>query len=391
MAKRPTILDVAQQSGFSKSTVSLVLQDSPEIPEKTKVAVRRVMARIGYRQNRFARSLRTRRSHVVGMLIQDHLNPFYAQIVQEVEQLLRQSGYDLLVSSSNTDLETEEQAIEHLFSMGVDGMIVSTMDYERVKPLLLLMQERGTHCVVAGPAYPGIPFDAATINDRNAMREVMEHLFGLGHRDIGFIWGAPAFQSIGARFNVFRQELEAAGLSIRQEWVRRCGFRIEDGYRAASELFALPERPTAVFALNDLLALATIRAAKDMGLRVPEDVSVVGADNVDLAMSFIPSLTTIDQPIREYATELTRLVLTGIDARLNAVHPTADAPATASAAITTTATPSATTVAAGMQADKGATEAAGAEAGSDMQPRRVELVAGFIARESTGSVPVLPA
>ncbi|EIP96749.1 transcriptional regulator [Opitutaceae bacterium TAV1] len=363
MARQPTILDVAKKSGFSKSTVSLVLQDSPEIPDKTKTAVRKVMAKLGYRHNRFARSLRTRRSHVVGMVIQDHLNPFYAEIVQHAEQLLRRHGYDLVVSSSNTDLETETLAIERLFAMQVDGMIVSTMDYARAEPLLSSMQAQGTHCVVAGPAYPGIPFDAATINDRPAMRAVMEHLFALGHRHIGFIWGAPAFQAIGARFEVFRQELEAAGLSVREEWVKRCGFRLEDGYAAAAALLQMKKRPTAVFALNDLLALATIRAARDLRLDVPGDISVVGADNVQLAMSFCPSLTTIDQPIEQYATELTRLALSGIEKK-------------------TPPSPAARKSAAAASSAAGTTGAAGKAL--RWTPERVELTAGFLVRESTG-------
>ncbi|MDR1282202.1 MAG: LacI family transcriptional regulator [Opitutaceae bacterium] len=365
MARQPTILDVAKKSGFSKSTVSLVLQDSPEIPDKTKTAVRKVMAKLGYRHNRFARSLRTRRSHVVGMVIQDHLNPFYAEIVQHAEQLLRRHGYDLVVSSSNTDLEAETLAIERLFAMQVDGMIVSTMDYARAEPLLSSMQAQGTHCVVAGPAYPGIPFDAATINDRPAMRTVMEHLFALGHRHIGFIWGAPAFQAIGARFEVFRQELEAAGLSVREEWVKRCGFRLEDGYAAATALLQMKRRPTAVFALNDLLALATIRAARDLRLDVPGDISVVGADNVQLARSFCPSLTTIDQPIEQYATELTRLVLSGIEKK-------------------TPPSPAARKSAEAASATAGTTGAAGKAL--RRMPERVELTAGFLVRESTGPV-----
>ncbi|RRJ99043.1 LacI family transcriptional regulator [Opitutaceae bacterium TAV4] len=385
MARQPTIRDVAQKCGFSKSTVSLVLQDSPEIPDTTKTAVCKAMQALGYRHNRFARSLRTRRSHVVGMVIQDHLNPFYAEIVQHAEQLLRRHGYDLVVSSSNTDLETEVLAIERLFGMQVDGMIVSTMDYARAEPLLTSMQTQGTHCVVAGPAYPGIPFDAATINDRPAMRAVMEHLFALGHRHIGFIWGAPPFQAIGARFEVFRQELETAGLSVREEWVKRCGFRLQDGYAAARELLQTPakNRPTAIFALNDLLALATIRAAHDLKLTVPGDVSVVGADNVQLATSFCPSLTTIDQPIEQYATELTNLAITGIEQK------TTPSPAKLRAATRRTSRSRSLADESTSPPDSRLAAAAAAAAVRPPRwtPRRVELMAGFLVRESTGAAP----
>lgn len=313
MPKQPTILDVAKECGFSKSTVSLVLQNSAEIPESTKAEVLKTMELLGYRRNRFARSLRTRRSNAVGIIVQDLLNPFYIEIVQHAEQLLRRRGYDLIVTSSNTDPELELPVIERLVGLQVDGLIVSTMDYERVAPRLREIQAQGTQCVIAGPAYPGIPFDAATIDDADAMRDAMEHLFALGHRDIGFIWGAPAFQSIGVRFEVFRQALEKAGLSVRDEWVKHCGFRLQDGYAAARELLRRPDRPSAVLALNDVLAMATIRAAKDLGFSVPGDVSVLGVDNVELGSYFCPSLSTIAQPITEYAGVLAGLALDCIE------------------------------------------------------------------------------
>jgi len=313
MPKQPTIHDVAKKCGFSKSTVSLVLQNSDEIPDATKAAVHKAIAQIGYRHNRFARSLRTRRSHAVGIIVQDLLNPFYIEIIKHIEQLLRKRGYDLIVTSSNTDPDLELPVIERLVALQADGLIVSTMDYERVAPRLQSIQSRGTHCVIAGPAYPGIPFDGAGIDDADAMRDAMEHLFALGHRDIGFIWGAPPFQSIGARFEVFRAALGKAGLSVHEEWVMHCGFRLQDGYEAAKALLSRKKRPSAVFALNDVLAMATIRAARDLGLSVPGDISVVGVDNIELGSFFCPSLTTIASPITAYAEALAEMTLKGIE------------------------------------------------------------------------------
>ncbi len=312
MRKQPTIHDVAKKCGYSKSTVSLVLQDSPEISASTKEEVLQAMKQIGYRQNRFARSLRTRKSQVVGMMIQDHLNPFYSEIVQHVERRLREKGYDLIVSSSNTDLDMEIQVLERLSGMQVDGIIISTMAYGRIEELLKSIQAGGTYCVIAGATQPCIPFDVVTINDQEAMRAAMKHLFDFGHRSIGFIWGAPEFQGIGGRFQIFREELESVGLEVNEAWVKHCGYQLKDGYEAAKALFSEKKRPTAVFALNDLLALATIRAVTDLGMRVPEDVSVVGYDNVEVSKYICPSLTTVSLPIGQYAHALTDLVLEGV-------------------------------------------------------------------------------
>ena len=313
MEKQPTIIDVARECGFSKSTVSLVLQGSSEIPPETATAVHKAIKKIGYRRNRFARGLRTRRSKMVGMLIQDHLNPFYGELVHHVEQRMREKGFDLVVISSNTDLKLEKLALERLVDQQVDGLIVSAMDYRKIARLLQSYEETGIHCVVAGPPARTIPFDCATVDMSDATCVAMEHLFGLGHRKIAFLWGAPAFQAIGARFDTFREMMSGRGFSVPEKWIAHCGFRMRDGYEAAHSLLCGKNRPTAIFALNDLLAVGTVAAAIDLGLRVPRDLSVMGVDNVEIASYTRPALTTISQPIEEYAHALSKLVLDGIE------------------------------------------------------------------------------
>ncbi len=313
MEKQPTIIDVARECGFSKSTVSLVLQGSPEIPPETAAAVHEAIKKIGYRRNRFARGLRTRRSRTVGMLIQDHLNPFYGEIVHHVERHLREKGFDLFVTSSNTDLKLEKLALERMFDQQVDGLIVSAMDYQKISKLLHSYEEIGIHCVVAGPPERSIPFDCATVDMADATHAAMEHLFKLGHRKIAFLWGAPAFQEIGARFDTFQAMMRSQGFSIPKGWIVHCGFRMQDGYTAARALLQEKSRPTAIFALNDLLAVGTVAAATDLGLRVPRDLSVTGVDNVEIASYTRPALSTISQPIAGYAHALSDLVLEGIE------------------------------------------------------------------------------
>lgn len=312
MGKQPTILDVARKSGFSKSTVSLVLQDSSEIPETTKNAVHLAIKQLGYRHNRFARGLRTRRSNTVGMIIQDHLNPFYAELVQHVEVALLHHGLDLVVGCSHTDLAIERQVINRMFEHQVDGLIVSTTDYEQIADLLKFVHSKGTYCVLGGAPAWEVPFDSACIEHGPAVREVMKHLFHLGHRDVGFIWGAPSYQNIGTRFEAFRHALEIAGLAVHPEWIKHCGIKIEDGYQAARELLDQPARPTAILVLNDLLAIGAMAAATDLGLVVSRDVSIVGVDNVKISGFVRPALTTVSQPTAKYARTLADLVASGI-------------------------------------------------------------------------------
>lgn len=361
MSKKTTIIDVAEKCGYSKSTVSLVLRDSPEIPLTTKNTVLRAMENLGYRQNRFAIGLRTRRSDLVGMIVQDHLNPFYAEIVHHIERGLRNHGIDLLVSSSNTDLETELQVIHRMSGMQLDGLIVSPLRYQKVKEMLHAIEQQGTRCVVAGYASPKISFDSVGIKKRDAAREAMHHLLQFGHRKIGFIWAAPSYQGIGGLNKIHLECLNAAGVKNGRKWVRTCGFRMEDAYECCVDLFRNKDRPTAVLAVNDICAMAVIRAARDCGLEVPRDLSVVGVDDCKLASYYSPSLTTIAQPIADYAERLCQLTVDGI------FHQTKEASKK------------------GLTAEPG-NKRKGTTA-REQKPRHESLQARLIVRESTGPVP----
>ncbi|MGE9291873.1 MAG: LacI family DNA-binding transcriptional regulator, partial [Puniceicoccales bacterium] len=270
------------------------------------------MEELGYRRNRFARGLRTRRSGVIGMLIQDHENPFYAEIVQHAEQILRRRGFDLVASSSNTDVDTEAKVIDRLSGMQVDGMIVSVIDYDRIEKTLSSIQKQGIYCVVAGVDSRTAPFDTVTIRIQRAMKDAMNYLYDMGHRKIGFVRGAPSFQGIGGLFDIYREFLVEKGSYEDGRWVRHCGFHLEDGHEAALDLLSEADRPTAIFALNDVMAIASIRAAHSLGVQVPKDLSVIGVDDIKWASYFCPSLTTISQPITRYAEMLCELVVDGI-------------------------------------------------------------------------------
>ncbi len=225
---------------------------------------------------------------------------------------MRKAGYDLVVSSSNTNLDLELQTVERLLSQQVDGLILSRVQYKKATRLLKEAQGEGIHCVIAGPPAESIPYDSATIDLEEATTRMMEHLFALGHRKFGFIWGAPFYQGIGGRYEIFCSMLKKRKLSMNPKWIIHCGVKLQDGYQAGRQLLALKDRPTAVFVLNDLLSIGVLRAAVDLKLKVPSDVSIVGVDNIEFSAFQNPSLTTIGQPIEKYAEALTSLVLEGL-------------------------------------------------------------------------------
>ena len=312
IVRRPTIIDVARECGLSKSTVSLAFQPHSNIADATRAVVLEAAKKIRYLPNQAARSMRTASSKMIGFIIQDSLNPYYSDLLRQVEQELKKHGYDIIVAESEQDLANERRALERMQERQVDGIIISPMDYEGVTDVLERYKAAGIHCVVLGAPAHGIPFDAIEVDLRPATETAMDYLVGLGHQNIAFVCGAPTWQNINGRLNAFEEKMKQHGLPMRDNSIYRCGFTLKDGYEAGKHLLSMHPRPTAIFALNDLLAIGVMRAAADLGLNIPADVSVVGVDNIELASYMKPSLTTIAQPMKQSAAVLSDLLISGL-------------------------------------------------------------------------------
>jgi LacI family transcriptional regulator len=276
---------------------------------------------------------------MIGIIVQDSSNPYYGDIVRRIEAIFRPHNYDTLVTETHQDLALERHALERMQERQVDGILIFPMTYDRIADLLGYYEARKTHCVVAGPPSEEIPFDCVAVDLASATETAVQYLIELGHRDLAFVCGAPAWQGLGGRVDAFRSQIEQHGLPFRESSIYRCGFHLKDGYEAGRHLLSMHPRPTAVFALNDLLAIGVMRAARDLGLEVPRDVSVVGVDNIELASYVHPALTTVAQPIDQFSKALADLML----GRLNGKE--------------------------------------------KFKPRRIELPASFLIRESTGKPP----
>jgi LacI family transcriptional regulator len=273
--KRPTIIDVAKKCRLSKSTVSLAFQPNSTIADATRIVVRETAKKIGYIPNQAARSMRTSSSKMIGIIIQDSLNPYYSDLVRQIEQNLREHGYDIIVAETEQDLDRERRVLDRMQERQVDGVIISPMDYSGVSPLLERFEAGGIHCVVMGAPSYDIPFDAIDVDLRSATQTAMDYLIGIGHKNIAFVCGAPAWQNVSGRLQTFETKMKEHDLPMRGDSIYRCGFTLRDGYEAGKHLLSIHPRPTAIFALNDLLAIGIIRAATDLGLSVPNDVSEV--------------------------------------------------------------------------------------------------------------------
>ena len=327
--RRPTQSDVARLAGVSRATVSYVLNDVVNdrvlISEETRVRVLAAVEELGYEPDARAQALRSGHTKTIGLIIPDIRNPHFWQTSDGVEQELRAAGYHLLLSSADLSPEYGEDVFKELSRRRIDGLILMSSDIfqsEAAQKILNQLLKRRFPIVRIGE-HPTI--DCVASNYEAATREAMAYLLSLQHRRVGLIYGVrPPWDSLGTaglpgdssggmdRLIPYQDCLRAAGLPVDPALIVTCGTAIEDGYQAALQLLKLPVRPTALLVINDLLAIGALRAASDLGLRVPADLSVVGYDDIPLAGYLAPRLTTSSKDMVRVGREAVKLLLARI-------------------------------------------------------------------------------
>jgi len=312
--KRATIRDVAQLAGVSTASVSNVLNEVPGVSERVRLAVLDAVQKLNYRPNYAARSLRARRSHTIGVVTDDLEGVFTISLVRGVEEASSEEGFSVLLCNSYGEASRERAALEMLLAKQVDGVIL--MSGYRVRertgpavslgalPLLYLYQytrELEIPCVVP--------------DDQEGGALGARHLVELGHRRIGLINGPSHYEATQLRLDGYRQTLAEAGLSFDPSLVRVGKWSQTAGYRLTHELMALAEPPTAILCMSDILAFGAIDALHELGLRIPEDVSLVGFDNRILAAQQRPPLTTVALPLYEMGKLAGQLLISSIQGK----------------------------------------------------------------------------
>jgi LacI family transcriptional regulator len=290
--KSVTIQDVARAAGVSVSTVSRVLNDKDDVALETYQKVRDVITDLGYTSSLAARSMRSHRTNVIGLIVPDVDDSFSIQVMKGVNQAITELDYDLIIYTSGSikkrsAAEREQYFVSLLNGSITDGLIIVTptaTSFSTAAPVVAI--DPNTVC----------PECLAVIATNHAgALAAMEHLIGLGHRRIGFIGGRPDLQSAQRRLQGYEDALRQANIALDPDLVAVGDFTTETGRECARQLLSLPEPPTAIFAANDQSAIGAIEAAREAGLHVPDDLSVVGFDNIPEAAYFNPALTTVDQ------------------------------------------------------------------------------------------------
>jgi LacI family transcriptional regulator len=301
---RVTIGDVAAQAGVSVATVSKVINDRYGVAETTSARVRAVIDELGYHASLVGQSLRSRRTMVICVLVRD-LEPFSAELLKGVAGALRNTGYELLVFSGcgqpSDQAGWERRYLARISGTLADGAILVTpgsIDETAGSPVVAVDHN------VSSSILPTVDSD-----NLNGAVAATEYLLELGHRRIGFLAGRPDLESARLRERGYRQALATAGIPIDENLIRSGGYEAATAAGPARELLELDPRPTAIFAANDVTALETMRVARRLGLLLPDDLSVVGFDNVPESALGTPALTTVEQPIQQMGREAARLLI----------------------------------------------------------------------------------
>lgn len=294
---RPTQVDVAQRAGVSRATVSYVLNGLTEgrvpISDETRQRVLEAIEELGYEPDARAQALRSGNTNTIALIIPDLRNPHFCEYATGIEEAARAAGYHLLLSSTSLSDEYAVEIFKDLARRRFDGLIITgsfILKSAEAQTILARIRKRNLPVVEMNEFY-GV--DSASSDYRGATKEVISHLLSLGHRRIGFVYGVADHELGLDRLQPFQESLTNAGIVVEPDLIDECGPTIEDGYQAAMRLLKRTQRPTAIIAVNDLLAISTIRAAGDLGLRVPDDLSVVGFDNIPMTDYLMPRLTTV--------------------------------------------------------------------------------------------------
>jgi LacI family transcriptional regulator len=300
--------DVARRAGVSTAVVSYVMNNGPRpVAEATRLRVIQAIDELGYRPNGVARALRSRRTWSIGLVVPDNSNPFFAQLAHAIEDEAFARGYALLLGNVSGDLGREESYLRAFQERQVDALIVVTNG--PTKDLPRIYEGAIPMVVIADNPVPGLAASIVKVDNTEGARLATEHLISHGHRRVACVLGphgsAPALE----RFAGWQRAMRAARLRPSADLVRWAEFDRADGYRAAVELLSERRRPPAVFVASDHQAIGVLRAAADRGVRVPEDLAIVGFDGITEADYTVPRLATVRQPVDAMARRAVELLL----------------------------------------------------------------------------------
>jgi len=302
-----TIRDVAAAASVSPATVSRVLNGKVEVAEDLRIRVEAAVDSLGYRPNGLARSLRTRATMVLGVVIADVTNPFFTAMVRGIEDVAQAAGYSVVLANADEDLDKERRYLEVAAAEQMAGVILSPASSRRTD--ISVLTRYGIPLVTVDRQLPHPDADCVVIDNHLAARQATEHLAAQGCKRIAFVSG-PAVTTTGQRrLAGYRAALKAAGLRGDDALVKRANFRVDGGYQATLELLAERRRPDGLLVSNNLMALGALQALQEKGIDIPGEIAFASFDGICWARTLRPTLTVVEQPTYEIGRRAAELLL----------------------------------------------------------------------------------
>jgi LacI family transcriptional regulator len=313
-ASNVTIKDVARLSGVSSMTVSRVINGGHRVSPDTQQRVERAITELGYVPNRLARGLSRQKTGTLALIVPDVANPFFTLIVRGAEDAARRAGYRMILCDTRSDLTIEREVIEEMIAHRVEGIAIAPVS-DRSKGHLERLARFGIQFVLIDRTIPGIESDVVIGDNAGGARRLVEHLISLGHRRIGFIVESDDVSTARDRHRGYEEALGAAGIALDSDLIVRATVDPEGGFDGMRRLLEVDEPPTAVFTVNNLVALGAIEGVRASGLEVPDDIALVCFDDIEYASRLYPFLTVMAQPAETLGTLGTQLLLERIEGR----------------------------------------------------------------------------
>ena len=309
-----TIKDVARLSGVSSMTVSRVINDSERVSPETRQRVERAIAELGYVPSRLARGLIRQKTGTLALIVPDVANPFFTLVVRGAEDVARRAGYRMILCDTRADLAIEREVMEEMIAHRVEGIAIAPVS-DRSKGHLLRLERFGVQFVLIDRTVPGVDCDVVVGDSVGGARRLVDHLISLGHRRIGFITEGDEVSTARDRRRGYVDALESASLPLDAGLIARSTADPKGGLDGMRRLLDLDDPPTAVFTVNNLVAVGAIEAVRANDLEVPDDIALVCFDDIEYASRLYPFLTVMAQPAETLGTLGTQLLLERIEGR----------------------------------------------------------------------------
>lgn len=310
-----TIKDIARELGISPSTVSRALKDHPDISTETKKVVHALAEKLNYQPNIVALNLRQKKTNTIGVIIPELVHFFFSTVISGIEDVAYQAGYSVILAQSNESYEREKTDIKALFNSRVDGMLISvsreTKNFDHIESII----SKGVPVVFYDRMYGNPNTSKVIVDDYIGAKEAVEHLIDQGYKRIAHLEGAPGLFISEDRKRGYIDALKEHKMEVKDALIQECpSGSQEDGNRATKKLLAMSQPPDAIFTNNDPMAIGAMMAIKEKGLKIPQDIGLVGFSNWSYGSLIEPSLTTVDQPGFEMGQEAARLLIRQIEA-----------------------------------------------------------------------------